>query len=223
MRSPNSCEKQLKYSAMVEGMLMVGSLSSCGGSVSRRTNGESCWYTLRRGGDPLPRQLRGFEKRRARRGCHGRLVIRGGGGWGKSVPGRCPSRGAARAWHGVADHSLSAAGRAQSSLTTRGTVGSNRYGEKPCGDAATGARTRIVGAHQKRCCQVSRAALNDCQGIEPPSSGISIVLSFTASPIHSKNSSLLPTTAIGLYPRPSNGWIRCFCCSTLQNQLAQEG
>jgi hypothetical protein len=90
-------------------------------------------------------------------------------------------------------------------LTAGGTVGSNRYGEKPRGDAATGARTRTVGAHQKRRCQVSRAALNDCQGIEPPSSGISIVLSFTASPIHSKNSSLLPTTAIGRYPRPSNG------------------
>ena len=108
------------------------------------------------------------------------------------------------AGYGVADRSLSAAGRAQSSLTTGGTVGSNRYGEKPCGDAATGARTRAVGA-QERSCQVSRAALNDCQGIEPPSSGISIVLSFTASPIHSKNSSLLPTTAIGRYPRPSNG------------------
>jgi hypothetical protein len=61
------------------------------------------------------------------------------------------------------------------------------------------------GGAQERSCQVSRAALNDCQEIEPPASGISIVLSFTASPIHSKNSSLLPTTAIGLYPRPSNG------------------
>ena len=40
---------------------------------------------------------------------------------------------------------LSAAGRAQSSLTTRGTVGANRYGEKPGGDAATRARTRAVG------------------------------------------------------------------------------
>ena len=38
---------------------------------------------------------------------------------------------------------------------------------------------------------MSRAALNDCQGIEPPSSGISIVLSFTASPIYSKNSSAI--------------------------------
>ncbi len=82
--------------------------------------------------------------------------------------------------------------------------GTNRYSEKPRRDAATGARTRVVGA-QERSCQVSRTALNDCQGIEPPSSGISIVLSFTASPIHSKNSSLLPTTAIGRYPRPSNG------------------
>src|ERR1051326_2149589 len=199
MRSPNSCEKQLKYSVMVEGMLMLGSLS-----VSRRTNGETCYYNLRRGWDPLPSQLPGFQKHRARRGCHGRLVIRGGGGCGKSVPGRRPSRGAARAWHGVADHSLSVASRAQSSLTTRGTVGTNRYGEKPCGDAATGARTRAVGA-QERSRQVSGALLNDCQGIEPPSSGISIVLSLTASPIHSKNSSLLPTTAIGLYPRPSNG------------------
>src|SRR5579863_1496188 len=45
MRSPNSCEKQLKYSAMVEGMLMWD-FSSCGGSVSRRTNGERCCYTL---------------------------------------------------------------------------------------------------------------------------------------------------------------------------------
>jgi hypothetical protein len=62
----------------------------------------------------------------------------------------------------------------------------------------------LLGLKNERC-QVSRAALNDCQGIEPPSSGISIVLSFTASPIHSKNSSLLPTTAIGRYPRPSNG------------------
>jgi hypothetical protein len=103
-----------------------------------------------------------------------------------------------------ADRGLSAAGRAQSSLTTCGTVGSNRYGEKPGGDAATGARTRAVG-HQERSCQVSRAALNDCQGIEPASSGISIVLSLTAPPIHSKNSSLLPTTAIGRYPSPSNG------------------
>ena len=62
----------------------------------------------------------------------------------------------------------------------------------------------LVGT-QERSCQLSQAALNDCQRIEPPSSGISIVLSFTASPIHSKNSSLLPTTAIGRYPRPSNG------------------
>src|SRR5260370_6566440 len=45
MRSPNSCKKQLKYSAMVEGMLMWD-FSSCGGSVSRRTNGEYCCYTL---------------------------------------------------------------------------------------------------------------------------------------------------------------------------------
>ena len=104
----------------------------------------------------------------------------------------------------VAHRGLSVAGRAQSSLTTGGTVGSNRYGEKPRGDAATGARTRAVGA-QERSCQVSRAALNDCQGNEPPPSGISIVLSFTASPIHSKNSCLLPTTAIGRYPSPSNG------------------
>ncbi len=92
----------------------------------------------------------------------------------------------------------------QSSLTTGGTVGSNRYGEKPCGDAAAGAHTRVVRA-QERSWQMTRVALNDCQGIEPPSSGISIVLSFTASPIHSKNSSLLPTTAIGRYPSPSNG------------------
>jgi hypothetical protein len=99
---------------------------------------------------------------------------------------------------------FSAAGRAQSSLTTGGTVGSNRYGEKPCGDAAAGACTRVVRARERNC-QVSRAVLNDCQGIEPPSSGISIVLSFTASPIHSKNSSLLPTIAIGRYPSPSNG------------------
>ena len=62
----------------------------------------------------------------------------------------------------------------------------------------------LVGT-QERSCQLSQAALNDCQRIEPPSSGISIVLSFTASPIHSKNSSLLPTTAIGRYPSPSNG------------------
>jgi hypothetical protein len=171
--------------------------------LHRRTNGEHCCYTLRRGGNPLPRQLSGFEKHRARRGCHGRFVIRGGCGCGKSVPRRRPSRGAARARHGVADHSLSATGRAQGSLTTGGTVGANRYSEKPGGDAATGARTRAVGT-QERSCQVSRAALN-CQRIEPPSSGISIVLSFTASPIHSKNSSLLPTTAIGWYPRPSNG------------------
>ena len=114
------------------------------------------------------------------------------------------SRRAARSRYRVANRGLSAAGRAQSSHTTGGTVGANRYGEKPGGDAATGARTRAVGA-QERTCQVSRAALNDCQGIEPPSSGISIVLSLTASPIHSKNSSLLPTTAIGRYPRPSNG------------------
>src|SRR5580704_2401717 len=174
MRSPNSCEKQLKYSAMVEGILMCD-FSSCGGLFVWRTQGESSWYTLRRGGDPMPRQLPGFQKHRAARGGYR-----------------------------VAHRSLSAAGRAQSSLTTCGTVGSNRYGEKPGGDAATGARTRTVGA-QERSCQVTRAALNDCQGIEPPSSGISIVLSFTASPIHSKNSSLLPTTAIGLYPRPSNG------------------
>jgi hypothetical protein len=93
-------------------------------------------------------------------------------------------------------HGLSAAGRAQSSLATGGTVGANRYGEKPGGDAATGARTRTVGA-QERNCRVRWPALNDCQGIEPASSGISIVLSLTASPIHSKNSSLLPTTAIG--------------------------
>src|SRR5580693_140723 len=179
MRSPNSCEKQLKYSAMVEGILMVG-LSSGGGSNGANKRRRYC-YTLRRGGNPLPRQLPGFEKRRARRGCHRRLPIRGGGGCGKSVPGRRPSRGAARAWHGVAGHSLSAAGRAQSSLTAGGTVGANRYGEKPRGDAATGARTRVVGA-QERSCQVSRASLIDCQGIEP-SSGISIVLSFTASPI----------------------------------------
>src|SRR5579862_7911470 len=188
---------------MVEGILMAGCVLRWG-LFNKANKRRSCCYTLRRGGNPLPRQLPGFEKRRARRGCHGRLVIRGGGGCGKSVPGRRPSRRAARAWHGVADHSLSAAGRAQSSLATCGTVGSNRYGEKPGGDAATGARTRTVGA-QERSCQVSRAALNDCQGIEPPSSGISIVLSFTASPIHSKNSSLLPTTAIGRYPRPSNG------------------
>src|SRR2546430_9033846 len=128
MRSPNSCEKQLKYSAMAEGIL-IWNLSSCGGSALRRTKDEACWYTLRRGGNSLPRQLPGFEKSRARRGCHGRLVIRGGGRCGKSVPGRRPSRGAARAWHGVADHSLSVASRAQSSLTTRGTVGTNRHGE----------------------------------------------------------------------------------------------
>src|SRR5579864_5155019 len=188
---------------MVEGILMAGCVLRWG-LFNEANKGRSCWYTLRRGGNPLPRQLPGFEKHRARRGCHGRLVIRGGGGCGKSIPGRRPSRGAARAWHGVADHSLSAAGRAQSSLTTRGTVGTNRYREEPCGDAATGARTRIIGAQERRC-QVSPAARNDCQRIEPPSSGISIVLSFTASPIHSKNSALLPTTAIGLYPRPSNG------------------
>src|SRR5580704_16834252 len=203
MRSPSSCEKQLKYSAMVEGILMAGSPPLVD-LFFYEANKRRSWYTLRRGGNPLPRQLPGFEKRRARRGCHGRLVIRGGGGCGKGVPGRRTGRRAARAWHGVADHSLCAAGRAQSSLTTCGTVGSNRYGEKPGGDAATGARTRTVGA-QERSCQVSRSALNDCQRIEPPSSGISIVLSLTASPIHSKNSSLLPATAIGRYPRPSNG------------------
>src|ERR1700730_17474137 len=203
MRSPNSCEKQLKYSAMVEGMLMMGSLLLWWIFLGR-TKVEYCCYTFSCGGDPLPRQLPGFQKHRARRGCHSGLIVRGCCGCYTGLPRRCLGRGVARGGHGVAHRSLSAAGRAQSSLTTGGTVGSNRYGEKPCGDAAAGGRTRVIRA-QERNWQVSRAALNDCQGIAPPSSGISIVLSFTASPIHSKNSSLLPTTAIGLYPRPSNG------------------
>src|ERR1700692_3220195 len=202
MRSPNSCEKQLKYSAMVEGILMWD-LSSVG--LSFKANKwrilllyfEAWW-------GPAAASATWIPETSSTPWMSQGLIVRGCGGCCASVPGRCLNRRFTGSRYRVAHRGLSAAGRAQSSLTTGGTVGSNRYGEKPCGDAAAVARTRFVRA-QERSWQVSRAALNDCQGIEPPSSGISIVLSFTASPIHSRNSSLLPTTAIGRYPRPSNG------------------
>src|SRR5260370_11584753 len=67
MRSPNSCEKQLKYSAMVEGTLMMGFSPPVVDLFVRQTNGDT-WYALRRGGNPLPHQLPGFQKHRARCG-----------------------------------------------------------------------------------------------------------------------------------------------------------
>jgi hypothetical protein len=45
--------------------------------------------------------------------------------------------------------------------------------------------------------QTGFAALNDFQRIESFSSGISITFSFTASPIHSRNSCFVPATATG--------------------------
>ena len=49
---------------------------------------------------------------------------------------------------------------------------------------------------------------NGFQWTEVPSSGISISFSFTAIPIHFKNSSFVPATARGRYPKPFNGCIR---------------
>ena len=51
-------------------------------------------------------------------------------------------------------------------------------------------------------------AVNGFQWTEVPSSGISISFSFTAVPIHFKNSSFVPATASGQYPKPFNGCIR---------------
>jgi hypothetical protein len=47
------------------------------------------------------------------------------------------------------------------------------------------------------CSQTGFVALQDFQRIESFSSGISITFSFTASPIHSRNSCFVPATATG--------------------------
>ena len=52
---------------------------------------------------------------------------------------------------------------------------------------------------------------------------ISIAFTFTASPIHSRNSCFVPATATGSYPRPSSGFVRLCCLSMAQNHFAQEG
>ena len=70
--------------------------------------------------------------------------------------------------------------------------------QRTCGSVALNPqRLRSGNSPARECSQTGFAALNDFQRIESFSSGISITFSFTASPIHSRNSCFVPATATG--------------------------
>ena len=111
----------------------------------------------------------------------------------------------------------------RSSLTTCGTVGSNRYGEKPCGDAAGGsAYANCWGSLQKT--TLSSGEPGRAERLPGNRAAVirnldCLVLSGLPDPLQKLLfASDHGVRLAGIRDRPA-AELRCFCCRTLQNQL----